>query len=398
MASAAPAAPHLAPGRRPRVAIVGAAESDYGRCPGRTELDLHAEAAERALAQAGIAKAEVDGLFTLTQQFLRCPSLTVGEYLGIRPTYQDCTHVGGASFEVMVEHALAALVAGRCRVALITYGSTQLSSAGRNLGVEFAPISPIAQQYEEPYGLSLVAAHALAAQRHMHLYGTTSAQLAEIAVTMRRHAGLNPLARYRDPITIDDVLASRMIASPLHKLDCCVVTDGGGALVLTLEDRARDTAEVPVWVLGAAHASSHLHIIDMPDLTQTAAADTGPRAMAEAGIGPGDVDLLLAYDSFTITALLALEDLGFCAKGEGGAFVEDGRIGLGGALPMNPDGGALSSNHPGMRGIFLLIEAVRQLRGQGGPRQVEGAEIAVAHGVGGWLSSHGTVVLGKSPS
>lgn len=305
--------------------------------------------------------------------------------------------MGGASFEVMLEHALAALVAGRCDVALITYGSTQLSSAGRNLGVQFGPISPIARQYEEPFGLNLVGSYALAAQRHMHEYGTTSEQLAEIAVTMRRHAGLNPLARYRDPMTVDDVLASRMIASPLHKLDCCVVTDGGGAVVLTRADRAREGPEEPVWVLGAAHRTEHLHIIDMPDLTSTVAADTGRRAMAEAGIRPTDVDVLLTYDSFTITALLAIEDLGFCAKGDGGPFVGDGRIGLGGELPVNPDGGALSSNHPGMRGIFLLIEAVRQLRGQGGPRQVKGAEIAVAHGVGGWLSSHGTVVLGREP-
>lgn len=388
----------MAVSARARVAIVGAAESDYGLCPGRSELDLHAQAAERALAQAGLGKDDVDGLFCLTQQFLRCPSLMVGEYLGIRPRYEDCTHTGGSSFEVMLEHAVAALVAGRCKVALITYASTQLSSAGRNLGVDFAPISHIAQQYEDPYGLNLVGSHALAAQRHMHQYGTTSAQLAEIAVTMRRHAALNPLARYRDPITVEDVLASRMIASPLHKLDCCVVTDGGGALVLTLADRARDALEKPVWIWGAAHASSHLHIIEMPDLTVTAAADTGPRAMAEAGIEPKDVDVLLTYDSFTITALLAIEDLGFCAKGEGGAFVEGGRIGLGGELPVNPDGGALSSNHPGMRGIFLLIEAVRQLRGDGGARQVGGAAIAVAHGVGGWLSSHGTVVLGRDRS
>lgn len=380
-----------------QVAIVGAAESDYGKVPGRTELDLHAQAASRALDQAGLTKDDVDGLFCLTQDFLRCPSMVVSEYLGIRPRYEDCTHVGGASFEAMVEHALAALQLGRCDVALVTYASTMLSSAGRNLGVAFGPISHIAQQYEEPYGLNLVGCYALAAQRHMHEYGTTSEQLAEIAVTMRRHAGLNPLARYRDPITVDDVLSSRLIASPLHKLDCCVVTDGGGALVLTRADRAADTASRPIWVRGAAHASEHLHIIGMPDLTSTVARDTGARAMGEAGIAPADVDVLCTYDSFTITALLALEDLGFCAKGEGGAFVSDGNIALGGTLPVNPDGGGLSSNHPGMRGIFLLIEAVRQLRHEGGDRQVEGAEIAVAHGVGGWLSSHGTVVLGREP-
>jgi acetyl-CoA acetyltransferase len=377
------------------IAIVGAAESAFGKVPDRTELDLHGEAATLALAEAGIAKDDVDGLFSLTQDYLRCPSTTVAEYLGIRPRYEDSTSTGGSSFEVMLEHAFAALEARRIDVALITYGSTQLSSAGRRLGVAYAPISHIAQQYEEPHGLNIAASYALAAKRHMHEFGTTSEQLAEIAVTMRRHAGLNPLARYRDPITVDDVLASRMIADPLHKLDCCVVSDGGGALVLTRADRAREGSQPPVWVLGSAHASSHLHIADMPDLTTTVAADTGRRAFAEAGIAPSDVDLLMAYDSFTITALLALEDLGFCAKGEGGPFVADGSIALGGVLPTNPDGGALSCNHPGMRGIFLLIEAVRQLRHQGGPRQVADAEIAVAHGVGGWLSSHGTVVLGR---
>lgn len=378
-----------------RIAIVGAAESAYGKVPGRSELDLHAEAAVRALDDAGLSKADVDGVFTVTQEFIRSPSQTVCEYLGLEPRYEDSTAVGGSSFEVLVEHAAGALRTGRIDVALITYGSTMLSSLGRTLGTRTRPISGFAQQYEEPYGVTLVAAYALAAQRHMHQYGTEPTALARIAVAAREHAARNPLAMYRDPLTVDDVLGSRMVSSPLHKFDCCVISDGGGALLLTREDRARDCAKAPVWVLGSSHSTDHQIISEMPDLTVTAAARTGPRAMAEAGIKPADVDLLMTYDSFTITALLALEDLGFCAKGEGGPFVEAGSIDPGGPLAMNVDGGGLSSNHPGMRGIFLLIESVRQLRGEGGERQVPGVEVAVAHGVGGWLSSHGTVVLGK---
>ena len=211
----------------------------------------------------------------------------------------------------------------------------------------------------------------------------------------RRHAGLNPLAMYREPITVQDVLNSRMIADPLHLLDCCVVSDGGGAVLVTTEERARDLKQMPIYVLGSCEGHSHAHISQMPDLTVTAAAMTAPRAFSEAGIRPDEIDMAMIYDSFTITVLLLLEDLGFCKKGEGGAFVQDGRIGIGGQLPINTDGGGLSSNHPGMRGIFLIIEATRQLRGQCGARQVEGAKLAVAHGGGGLLSSQATTILGR---
>ncbi|MBV9749223.1 MAG: thiolase [Acetobacteraceae bacterium] len=379
-----------------RTAIIGVAESDYGKVPNRSELDLHAQAAKRALEDCGLSHRDVDGVFTVTQDFIRSPSQTVCEYLGLRPTYEDCTSVGGSSFEVLVEHAMAALQARRIDVALITYGSTMLSSMGRTLGTRTRPISSYAQQYEVPFGVSIVSSYAMAAQRHMHLFGTTPEQLARIAVAARQHAQRNPLAMYRKDLSVDDVLSSRMVSSPLHKLDCCVISDGGGALVLTREDRARDRPKPPVWVLGASHSTDHQIITEMPDLTTTAAAVTGPRAMQEAGITPADVDLLMTYDSFTITVLLALEDLGFCRKGEGGAFVNSGAIDPGARLAVNTDGGGLSSNHPGMRGIFLLIEAVRQLRGEAGERQIGKADIAVAHGVGGWLSSHGTVVLGRA--
>jgi acetyl-CoA acetyltransferase len=322
------------------------------------------------------------------------PTVMLCEYLQVFPSYTDSTTIGGSSFEAHLNHAALAIRAGKCEVALITYGSNQLSSRGRMMGTGARPATIPEMTYEAPYGNTLIGAYAMAARRHMHQYGTTSEQLAEIAVVTRRHAALNPRAMYRESITIQDVLNSRMIADPLHLLDCCVVTDGGGAVLVTTEERARDLKQKPVFLLGSSESHSHTNISQMPDLTTTTAAVTGPRAFAEADIRPTDVDMAMIYDSFTITVLILLEDLGFCKKGEGGAFVQNGRIALGGELPINTDGGGLSSNHPGMRGIFLMIEATRQLRGQCGPRQVEGAKIAVAHGSGGFLSSQVTTILG----
>jgi acetyl-CoA acetyltransferase len=252
--------------------------------------------------------------------------------------------------------------------------------------------------FEAPFGPTIVGSYALVAQRHMHQYGTTSEQLAEIAVTMRRHASLNPHAKYRDPITVEDVLASRIISSPLHLLDCCVISDGGGAVVLTSLERARDLRRPPVVIVGGAEAAQHSGI-GTRDLLDIAARQSGPLALARAGIRHDDVDVALVYDSYTITVLATLEALGFCAPGEGGAFCAGGRIGLGGVLPVNPDGGGLSSNHPGMRGIFLVIEATRQLRGECGPRQVSDARIALIHGTGGMLGqrhSGVTMVLARA--
>jgi acetyl-CoA acetyltransferase len=249
--------------------------------------------------------------------------------------------------------------------------------------------------FEVPYGLSLVGAYAMVAQRHMHEFGTKPEQLAEISVGVREYAGWNPLAMYRDPIGVDDVLGSRMIADPLHKLECCVVSDGGGAFIMTTEERARDLRQPPVYVLGAAGGQTHWNISQMPDFTLSAAAKCGPEAFGQAGVRPDEIDVLQFYDSFTITVLMLLEDLGFCAKGEGGAFVAEGNLRRGGRFPLNTDGGGLSSSHSGMRGIFLIIEAVRQLRGQAGEAQVPDCELALAAGSGGWLSAIGAVVLGK---
>ena len=378
-----------------RAVIAGVATSDYPSLPHLSEFQVHAQAAERALADAGLGFADVDGY--ATAGFFPMYAVQLCEYFGLRPRYIDETNVGGASFEVLVEHAATAVEAGVCDVVLISYGSVQLSQMGRRLGTGGTgppPMGPAAA--DALWGNTLVGAYALAAQRHHYQYGTTAAQLAEIAVTMRRHAGANPMAQYRDPLTIDDVLSSRLVADPLHMLDCCVISDGGAACVVTTAERAADLPGMPVHILGAAHAlTHHLNISAMPDLTVTAAAQSGPRAFAKAGITPGDVDVLQVYDSFTITVLLSLEDLGFCAKGEGGAFVEGGRLGVSGALPTNTDGGGLSSCHPGMRGMFLIVEAVRQLRGAAGEMQVPGAEIALAHGTGGMLSTGATLVLGK---
>ena len=381
-------------------AIVGISDavSPTGELEG-TQRGVEARVIREALDDAGLALTDVDGVFTATGSGF-APSMELAEFLGIQPRYTDSTNTGGSSFEVHVEHAAAALVLGLCDVALVTYSALPRSSFKKGTGgfrsrqVTAGP-SPIAE-WELPFGMRMpMGAYALAASRHMAEYGTTSEQLAQIAVSTREWAIRNERAFHQKPITVEDVLASPMEASPLHKLDCCLVTDGAGALVLTRADRARTLSKPPVYVLGAGTSHSHSMISQMPDLTVTAGAVSGPKAFAMAGIGPDDVDVLESYDSFTITVLLALEDLGFCPKGEGGAFVADGRLGPGGSLPTNTNGGGLSYTHPGMYGMFLLVEAARQLRGEGGDRQVAGAEVAVAHGCGGVLSSTSTVVLGS---
>jgi acetyl-CoA acetyltransferase len=372
-------------------AIVGVAESDLGEVgPGFTPLDLIGQATDRALADAGLNKEDVDGLFSASAYYSMA-TVSAGEYLGIRPRYSDATNMGGSSFVSHLLHAAAALEAGLCEVALVIYASTQRSGGG------FRGVSDPPNPYEAPYGPRYpVSMYALAASRHMHEYGTTREQLAEVAVAAREWAKLNPKAFKRDHLTVEDVLASRMISSPLSLLDCCLVTDGGGALVVTSAERAKDLRKAPVYLLGAGEAHWHRNISQMPDLTVTAAVDSGPRAYEMAGVGPESVDVAMLYDAFTINPILFLEDLGFCEKGEGGAFVEGGRIAPGGELPVNTNGGGLSYNHPGMYGLLLLVEAVRQLRGECGERQVGGAEVALAHGNGGVLSSQVTAVLGSA--
>jgi acetyl-CoA acetyltransferase len=376
------------------VAIVGVAESDFGTVRDKTAFELQAQAASLAIADAGIAKSEIDGLFSCGHSEAM-HVLQLSEYLGLHPRFVDSTMVGGSSWETYVEHALLALRAGRCSVALLCYGSTAKSDVARRYRSSDAAFMPTGiSQYEVPFGPTLISKYAMVAQRHMHQYGTTSEQLAAIAVATRKNASRNPKAIMRDPITVHDVLSSRMIADPLHLLDCCLRTDGGGAIVLTTAERARSLRGRPVWVIGSASAVSHYSMAQMEDMTVSPCASSGPEAFGEAGITHKDVDVLQVYDAFTIMALLTLEGLGFCKAGEGGAFVEDGKLAWDGALPMNTDGGGLSSNHPGMRGLFLLIEAVRQLRGES-TAQVPNAKIAVCNATGGFMSHCSTIVLAK---
>ena len=378
----------------PLGAIVGVADHGLHDVAGRSELQLQAEAAVLALEDAGLTVADVDGIFTASNDMSWIPSVLVAEYLGVQASYSDATNIGGSSFEAHVGHAVAAIQAGLCEVALITYGSIQRSRRSRALGAS-GPVR-LTQQYEAPYGMPLpIGAYAMAARRHMHLYGTTPEQLAQVAVSTREWAMLNPDAKMRNPLTINDVLASPLIVDPLHLLDCCLVTDGAGAIVVTSAERAKDLRREPVLVLGHGTAHTHATVSNMQHLTLPSSTDSGRRAFEMAGVTPADIDVAELYDSFTITPILSLETLGFCGPGEGGPFVVDRGTGPGGTFPMNTTGGGLSFCHPGMFGIFLLIEAVRQLRAEAGDRQVADVQLALAHGTGGALSSSATVILGR---
>ena len=377
---------------RGAAAIVGVADdvSPTGELD-RFGRDLEVAMVLEALGDAGLTLADVDGVCHPES------AVAFAEYLGVHPTFLESTMTGGSSYEVHIEHAAAAIAAGICDVVVSVYAATPRSDRTQGRQREWrrpGGPNPMAE-WDMPYGLRTpMGPYALAAARHMHEFGTTSEQLAQIAVSTRQWATLNPRARYRDPINSEDVLASPMQVSPLHLLDCCLVTDGAGAFVMTSAERARALAKPPVFVLGAATCSDHMVIGQMPDLTTTPGAVSGPRAFAMAGVAPGDVDVLMGYDSFTITALLHLEDLGFCQKGEGGPFAADGHLGPGGSLAMNTNGGGLSFTHPGMYGMFLVTEATRQLRGECGERQVADADVAVAHGSGMFLSVMSTAVLG----
>lgn len=362
-------------------------------------LQIQARAAKAALDDAGLSMSDVDGLLVAGLWGVPgpgiLPSVTLGEYLGVFPRFADTTNIGGSAFEAHVAHAALAIENGLCDVALIVYGSTQKSERSRTLGGR-PPV--LTMQFENIWGIPQpVGGYALAARRHMHEFGTTSEQLAEVAVATRKWATLNPAATMRGPLSIDDVLASAMVSDPLHLLDCCLVTDGAGAIVMTSADNARAAGRKPIHLRGYGEAHTHWSIAAMPDLARLTAAEmAGKRAFEMAGIRHDAIDLVECYDSFTITVLMTLEALGFCAPGEGGAFVAGQRTAPGGAFPLNTNGGGLSYCHPGMYGIFLLIEAVRQLRGEAGDRQVPKHEIALVHGTGGTLSSGATVILATS--
>jgi acetyl-CoA C-acetyltransferase len=388
-------------------AIVGIHEYPSRDVEGRVSpLQIKAECAARALEDAGLGWQDVDAIYDAGDGG-GMAGLTIAEYFGFRPRVIDTTNVGGSSYEYHAAHARRDIAAGRARVALLTYGSTAHSNAfaigvgGRGGGAHPADVM------ESFCGLTLVANYALVARRHMHQYGTTSKQLAEISVATRAHAMRNPEAvkamqdlEFLDirETTIEDVVGSRMIADPLHLLECCMISDGGGAVVIAAPDVARDCRKPPVWILGTGEATRYPD--NHSDITVSAAAQSGPEAFGDAGVTPAEIDVAMIYDSFSITVLTILEDLGFCGKGEGGAWVEGGRLRFdrpGDGPALNTDGGGLSSNHPGMRGIFLLIEAARQLRGES-CSQVADARLAVAHGNGGMLGTRhaaGTVILGR---
>lgn len=373
---------------RGKTAIVGASTYGMGESPGFTSMELAVSASVRALDEAGLTPGDVDGVFiALPEDYFS--GLTFAEYLGIQPKITENNRTGGSAFLTYAMWAALAIEAGQCDVALIAYGSNQRTASGKLVTALRPP------PYETPYKLGRpVGAYALATSRYMHQYGLKREQLGEVAIAARRWAQLNPDAFVREPLSMDEYLKSRMVSDPISVRDCCLVTDGAAAVVMVSADRAKHLARRPVYLLGAAAATDHKDITSMPDLTTTAAVQSGARAFAQAGITPADVDVVEVYDAFTINTLLFLEDLGFCKKGEAGAFVQGGRIAPGGALPVNTNGGGLSCTHPGMYGLFTMVEATQQLLGQCGDRQVPNAQLAVAHGNGGELSSQATLVLG----
>ena len=376
---------------RGSVAVVGVAESDLGQCaPNTSPVDLMAQATMRALDDAGLKLSDIDGLFTAATQVRFAPML-LAEYLRMKPKYFDGTIIGGSSFMSHLAHAHTAIEHGLCDVALIAYGSTQRSvSRAVASSREYNP-------YESPYRPFMPgSAYAMAAARHMHQYGTTREQLAEVAVAARKWALLNPKAWEKEPLSIEQVLNARMVSYPFTVRDFCLVLDGGGAMILTSAARAKSLKKKPVYVLGTGESISHANISSMPDLTVSAAAESGPKAFAMAKMKPADMQMLSLYDAFTITPILFLEDLGYCTKGEGGRFVAGGTIAPGGKLPVNTSGGGLSYCHPGMYGLLVMIEAVRQIRGECGARQVNSCDVALAHGNGGVLSTQCTVIFGSA--
>lgn len=370
--------------------IAGVAEAPLGEVRDQSELSMIAMAARDALADAGLTLSDVDGLFV--NYMGEEGSVQVGEYLGIQPDYADSSDLGGAAFVAFLGHASAAIQTGRCKVALIVYASRQRTRASRKLNQW--NVKATSSQFEQPYGLPApLGQFGLLAARHMHEYGTTPEQLASVAVGARQWAGMNPKAWKRDPLTIDDVLNSRMIADPLHRLDCCLVTDGGGAIVVTSGARARGSANTPIRIAGTGESHHQWHIPQLPSLDSSPGVASARAALRMAGISPTDVDVFEPYDATTMSVLLALEDVGFCARGESGAFVEEGNLMPGGSLPSVTSGGGLSYCHPGALGLLLVIETVRQLRGEAEGRQVPDATVGLVHGIGGLFSTAATAVL-----
>jgi acetyl-CoA C-acetyltransferase len=379
-----------------KTCIVGAYEHPARFAPDKSAFQIAAESLRGAVADAGLTMRDIDGICS-TGVMGGMGIISLCDYLNMTPNYMDSTSVGGASFLFHVAHAAAAVAAGYCNACAVVFGSNIASRPSAMAAMGGGMADPC-DQYEVSFGPTTVGLYAMIAQRHMHDYGTTPEQLAEVAVTTRMHASMNPAAKYRDPITIDDVLASRYISTPLHLLDCCIISDGGGALIITSADRARGMKKKPVYILGAAETARHA-ARGQRDYLEMAAFQSGRLAFERAGVTHKDIDMAMIYDSFTITVVTTLENLGFCKRGEGGSFVQGGRLRFDGDFPINTDGGGLSSCHPMMRGMFLVIEAVKQLRGECGPRQVKDCKTALCHGTGGALGtrhSGATLILGNN--
>jgi len=370
------------------VCIVGVDESDeIGTLPHKSQLALHLEAITNAVRDAGLKITDVDGIFTAGQH---SPAL-LGEALGITPRYVDGTSVGGCSFMILVEHAVAALHHHLCNVAVVSHGESGRSG----VGVTRTRDTSISGQYEIPYGFGAAPTYfGLITTRHMHEYGTTLEQWAQVAVSTRAWAALNPKAMYRDPLTIEEVLNSRPICYPFNILNICLVTDAGGAVVLTRADRAQDCAKKPVYVRGTGEGTEHVSVTQMKGLPLSEATRiSGQRAFAMAGVTHSDFDHIMLYDAFTSGPPIMLESLGFAKPGEGVHFFANGKSTPGGSLPINTNGGGLSYTHSGMYGVFPIIEATRQQRGECGARQVPNAKLSLVNGMGGMLSAAGTLVL-----
>jgi acetyl-CoA acetyltransferase len=383
-----------------KIAIVGVGESDIGKVPGMTGLGLNAQAAKRALDDAGLKVSDIDGVLTaysFTEPYFMLGSVMC-EYLGLKPRYNASLIVGGGSPAVMLKHAAEAILAGSADTILVCAGENRATGQSRDSAIT-ALLAVGHPYFEQPYGGSIPGFYAMIAKRHMHVYGTTREHLAHIAVNTRRHALLHPNAHMKTAITLDDVLSAKPIADPLGMLDCCLISDAGGAFIVTSTERAKDLKSKPSYLLGIGEHHTHEHIMCAPSLTEFGARQSGERAYAMAGVKPADIDVAQLYDCFSIVPLIELEELGFCEPGEGGAFFADGRASIGGKLPINTHGGMLSHAHAGAAGgLFGIVEGVRQLRGGLGARQVWDAELALVHNEGGIMSSHCTLILGNKPN
>jgi acetyl-CoA acetyltransferase len=370
------------------VAVVGAAETTkLGVIPDVSQIQLHADAALNAMADCGLKPKDIDGVATAGET-----PVQIAHYLGITPTWVDGTSVGGCSFMIHVRHAAAAIEAGLAKTILVTHGESGRSRVGNP--PRSVPPSSLNGQFEQPFGpMGPPSLFPIPVLRYMKTYGVTHEQLAMVSVVQREWAGKNPRATFRDPITVEDVLGSRMIAYPLRLLQCCLVTDGGGALILTSADRAKDFPTRPVYILGTGESVETPMVSQMESFTSSRAFSVaGPTAFREAGITHKDVDHLMIYDAFAHLPLFGLEDLGFVPRGEAGHFIAERNTALGGKLPLNTNGGGLSYMHSGMYGMYALQESVRQMRGIA-PAQIPGAKISVCHGVGGMFAASGTIIF-----